>query len=139
MLTSLVKLKQHSMPKGNSLVLLVLLMLLVCIRAPEHEPDAYINRKKCHSLNLQALPAVRQKVERSFSLLKGRWQKLQYLDHLDLVMAVKIITATCVLHNFCLLYDDFDDGYFLPGHADGIEDGGSEQREPPDHGAAQKK
>lgn len=86
-----------------------------------------------------ALPAVRQRVERSFSLLKGRWQKLQYLDHLDLVMAVKIITATCVLHNFCLLYDDFDDGYFLPGHADGIEDGGSEQREPPDHGAAQKK
>jgi len=45
-----------------------------------------------------ALSAVCQKVERSFSLLKGRWRKLQYLDHLDLEMAVQIITATCVLH-----------------------------------------
>ena len=25
----------------------------VCIRAPEHEPDSYINCKKFHSLNLQ--------------------------------------------------------------------------------------
>ena len=25
----------------------------VCICAPEHEPDAYINGKKFHSLNLQ--------------------------------------------------------------------------------------
>lgn len=87
-----------------------------------------------------ALSAIRQKVERSFSLLKGRWRKLQYLDHLDLVMAVQIITATCVLHNYCLLHDDFDDGYFLPGHADGGgADDGSEQQGPPDHGAAQKR
>ena len=87
-----------------------------------------------------ALSAVLQKVERSFSLLKGRWRKLQYLDHLDLVMAVQIITATCVLHNYCLLHDDFDDGYFLPGHADGGgDDDGSEQQGPPDHGAAQKR
>lgn len=50
-------------------------------------------------------------------------------------MAVKIITATCVLHNFCLLYDDFDDGYFLPGHADG----GSEKQEPRGHEAAQRR
>ena len=83
-----------------------------------------------------ALSAVRQKVERSFSLLKGRWRKLQYLDHLDLV---QIITATCVLHNYCLVHDDFDDGYFLPGHADGGGDDGSEQQGPPDHGAAQKR
>ena len=58
--------------------------------------------------------------------------------HLDLVMTVQIITATCVLHIYCLLHDEFDDGYFLPGHADGGGDDGSEQQGPPDDGAAQK-
>ena len=53
---------------------------------------------------------------------------------------MQIITATCVLHNYCLLHDDFDDGYLLPGHADGGGDGdGIEQQGPPDHGAAQKR
>lgn len=79
--------------------------------------DGHLSRRQ-RQFNT-ALSAVRQKVERSFSLLKGRWRKLQYLDHLDLVMAVQIITASCVLHNYCLLHDDFDDGYFPPGHADG--------------------
>ena len=87
-----------------------------------------------------ALSAVRQKVERSFSRLKGRWRELQYLGHLDLVMAVQITTATCVLHNYCLLHDDFHDGYLLPVHADGGgDDDGSEQQGPPDHEAAQKR
>ena len=55
-------------------------------------------------------------------------------------MAVQIITATCALHNYCLLHDDLDDGYLLPGHADGGgDDDGSEQQGPPDHGAAQKR
>lgn len=64
------------------------------------------------------------------SLLKGRWRKLRYLDCLDLVIAVQIISAACVLHNYCLLHDHFDVGYFLPDHADGGEFGGSEQQEP---------
>ena len=56
-------------------------------------------------------------------------------------MAVQIITAACVLHNFCLLHDDFDDGYFLPNGDDGCDGGDDrdEQQEPPDHGAAQKR
>lgn len=29
--------------------------------------------------------------------------------------------AACVLHNFCLIHDDFDDNYFLPD--DDIDDG----------------
>ena len=49
-------------------------------------------------------------MERSISLLKGRWRKLLSLDHLDLELAVHVIIAACVLHNFCLLHDDFD-GY----------------------------
>lgn len=37
------------------------------------------------------------------SLLKGRWRKLRYLDCLDLVIAVQIISAACVLHNYCYM------------------------------------
>ena len=85
-----------------------------------------------------ALSATRQKVERSFSLLKGRWRKLQYLDHLDLVMAVQMITAACILHNYCLLHDDFGEGYFLPD-VGGDGDDGEEQQGPPDHGPGQKR
>lgn len=161
------------------------------IRAPEQEPEAYINRKKFHSINVQlvcddnmvfthvlagwpgsvhdsrvmrnselwrtaahkfpgdthllgdggypllrwlitpyrdnghltahqkrfnrVLSSLRQKIERAISLLKGRWRKLLFLDHLDLELEVNIIIAACVLHNFCLLNDDFDDGYFLDG------------------------
>ena len=69
-------------------------------------------------------------MERSFSLLKGRWRNLQYLDHLDLVIAVQIITATCGLHNYCLLHDDSDGGG---------DDDKSEQQGPLDHGPAQKR
>ena len=38
-----------------------------------------------------------------------------------------------------LLNLDIDNGYFLPGHADGGEDGGSEQQEPRGHEAAQRR
>lgn len=70
-----------------------------------------------------ALSSLRQKVERSISLLKGRWQKLKYLDHLDLELAVNIIIAACVLHNYCLLHDDFDDVYFLTDDDDDDDEG----------------
>ena len=39
--------------------------------------------------------------------------------------------CACVLHNFCLLNDDFDDGYFLDDDDDGdcgIDDGHSAGR-----------
>ncbi|KAK2547511.1 Zinc transporter 6, partial [Acropora cervicornis] len=61
--------------------------------------------------------------------------KLLFLDHLDLELEVNIIIAACVLHNFCLLNDDFDDGYFLDGDN---EDNDAEQRYP-DARAEQKR
>ena len=60
-------------------------------------------------------------MERSISLLKGRWRKLLFLDHLNLELSVHVIIAACVLHNFCLLHDDFDDGYMCDDN-DGDED-----------------
>jgi len=61
-------------------------------------------------------------VERAIGLLKGRWRKLLYLDHLDERFAAKVIMAACVLHNMCLLHDDFDESYFLPNDDDEDDD-----------------
>ena len=57
-------------------------------------------------------------MECAIGLLKGRSQKLLYLDHLDERFSAKVIMAACVLHNLCLLHDDFDEGYFLPNDDD---------------------
>ncbi len=68
------------------------------------------------------LSSNRQIVEHAVSLLKGRWRKLKYLDHLDVKLMVKIIVGACVFHNFCLVNDDFDDVYFLDEEHDDDDD-----------------
>ena len=64
-------------------------------------------------------------VERSIRLLKGRWRKLGLLDHIDLELMVHLILSSCVLHNYCLLKDDFDEGYFLDTNDGDDDDDGS--------------
>ena len=59
--------------------------------------------------------SFRQKIERAISLLKRRWRRLLFLNHLDLELKDNIIIAACVLHNFYLLNDNFNNGYFLDG------------------------
>ena len=73
------------------------------------------NQKKFN----KAHSSLRQTVE----LLKGRWRKLLYLDHLDVKVMAKLIMAACVLHNFCLMLDDYDNSYFLPGDGNNADDG----------------
>ena len=41
-----------------------------------------------------------RKIERTISLLEGRWRKLRFLDHFDLELKASIIIAACVLRNF---------------------------------------
>ena len=53
------------------------------------------------------LSSLRQKVERAIGLLKGRWRKVLFLDHLDLKLSVHLVISACVLHNVCLLNDDY--------------------------------
>ena len=53
------------------------------------------------------LSSLRQKVERAIGLLKGRWRKLLFLDHLDLKFSVHPVISACVLHNVCLLNGDY--------------------------------
>ncbi|XP_022162725.1 protein ALP1-like isoform X2 [Myzus persicae] len=47
--------------------------------------------------------------EHAFGLLKGRWRRLLYINTTNMKKASKIILACCVLHNFCLLNDDYLD------------------------------
>ena len=72
------------------------------------------------------LSSLRQKVERAIGLLKGRWKKLLFLDHMDLQLTVHLIISACVLHNFCIIHDDFYDGY--------IDDDGFGDDDPHDSG-----
>ncbi|KAL9962111.1 hypothetical protein ACROYT_G031184 [Oculina patagonica] len=71
----------------------------------------------------EILSTLRQVVERAIGLLKGRWRKLQYLNLLSVKHMTMQIMAACVLHNFCLLHDDFDEGYFLDDDDDSDDDG----------------
>lgn len=88
----------------------------------------------------QKLSSIRAVVERSIRL-KGRWRKLIFLENIDLVLVVKIIMSACVLHNFCLLRDDFEDGYFLDDGDDGSSDdgGGGSDSGPRDGQGEQKR
>lgn len=45
-------------------------------------------------------------IENAFSLLKGRWKRLHYVDVNTIDKLCARITAACVLHNFCILQDD---------------------------------
>ncbi|KAG5873039.1 hypothetical protein JTB14_036206 [Gonioctena quinquepunctata] len=49
---------------------------------------------------------VRQTIERCFSLLKGRFRRLKYLDMSRTDLVPKTILACCVLHNIILNYGD---------------------------------
>ena len=61
-------------------------------------------------------------VERAICLLKGRWRKRSLLELLDIELMVHLIMTECVLHNFCILHDDFDENYFLDND-DSVDDG----------------
>ena len=76
------------------------------------------NQKKFN----KAHSSLRQTVQRAIGLLKGRWRKVLYLDHLDVKLMAKLIMAACVLHNFCLMLDDYDNSYFLPGDGNNADD-----------------
>ena len=63
----------------------------------------------------EALSSQHQVLGSAIGLLhvKGRWDKLQYLNLLSVKHMTIYIMAACVLHNFCLINNDFDEGYFL--------------------------
>ena len=61
-------------------------------------------------------------VEQSIRLLKGHWQKLGLLNHIDVELMVNLFLSSSILHNYCVLKDDFDEGYFLDINDDDDDD-----------------
>lgn len=111
----------HNLIPLSIMYFFILRWLITPFRDNGHLTD---DQKKFNKI----LSSLRQVVERSIGLLKGRWRKLLDIDHLDVVFATKVIMAACVMHNFCLIYDDFDESYFLPNCGedddnDGADDG----------------
>lgn len=50
--------------------------------------------------------SVRSVIERSFALLFGRFRRLKYIDMSRTDLIPKVVLASCVLHNICLLHND---------------------------------
>ena len=59
------------------------------------------------------------------------------MDHMDLRLTVHLIISACVLHNFCIIHDDFYDGYM--DDDDGFDDGPQDDGHNPDERAEQKR
>lgn len=54
--------------------------------------------------------STRMVIERAFSLLKGRFRRLKYVDMTDTAQVSLFIMASCALHNLCIINeDDFED------------------------------
>lgn len=69
----------------------------------------YINRGNLTERQIyynSVISKGRQVIERAFSLLKGRFRRLKYLDMNRTDLIPETILAACVLHNICLLHPD---------------------------------
>ena len=56
------------------------------------------------------ISSERQAVERAIGHLKGRFRRLRDIDSTDMKHVCFMITAACILHNFCVLcQDDIED------------------------------
>lgn len=60
-------------------------------------------RSKLHN---KALSKARVSIENTFGILKGRWRILHFVNVYKIEKVINIISATCMLHNFCLLQND---------------------------------
>ena len=58
------------------------------------------------------LSSTRQVIERAFSLLKGRFRKLQMIDVNTVQRAVELCIVCCCFHNICILENDELGEYF---------------------------
>lgn len=60
-------------------------------------------------------------IEHSFGILKSRWRILKYINVNSIEKAIKVITACCVLHNFCIINTDSWDFFETEDNDDNFE------------------
>lgn len=70
---------------------------------------------------------TRQVIERALGLLKGRWRRLKCLEMEAVEEIPSVVSAGCVLHNFCLLADEGDIEQFFDDDSDGDDSDSDDQ------------
>ena len=74
---------------------------------------------------------TRQMIERALGLLKGRWRRLKCLEMEAVEEIPSVVSAGCVLHNFCLLADEGDLEQFFDDDSDGDDSDSDDQPDQP--------
>ena len=74
---------------------------------------------------------TRQVIERALGLLKGRWRRLKRLEMEAVEEIPSVVSAGCVLHNFCLLADEGDIEQFFDDDSDGDDSDSDDQPDQP--------
>jgi hypothetical protein len=70
------------------------------------------------------LSKSRMKIECAFGLLKGRFRRLRYLEMRKKELIPLVVFASCVLHNICILNDDWE---WVNADVDNDDDDGLDQ------------
>lgn len=66
--------------------------------------------------------SIRSCIERAFGLLKNKFRRLRFLD-MNLIEEIPVvITSCCVLHNFIILHERYEDGEDVIDNLDEVPD-----------------
>ncbi|XP_046567780.1 putative nuclease HARBI1 [Haliotis rubra] len=74
--------------------------------------------------------STRVDIERCFGLLKGKFRKLKYLDMKNVREMPEVIITCCVLHNFILTQESFDESDIDTEDIDAVETEAQSERDP---------
>lgn len=68
------------------------------------------------------LAGIRSSIERTFGLLKNKFLRLRYIDMNIIEEIPVVVAACCVLHNFVIQYEGFEEGDYIPDNLDEVPD-----------------
>ncbi|XP_067132867.1 putative nuclease HARBI1 [Centruroides vittatus] len=87
---------------------------------PYHDTGYLTRREKNYN---KVLSSSRVVIEQAFGHLFGRFRKLRYLYIRKRAFVPKVITACCVLHNFCIMHNDQSTDVEIVSEENGLEQG----------------